>query len=301
MAEYLDYAHEYLNLTYTLTCGQAFRWKQDNEGWWAAPVKGKVIRVKEQDNGFLWETLPGKPDLALFNSYFRLDDDVPAIYEHLSNADEHLAVLVKQFAGLRLVRQDPEETIISYVCSTANSVPRISKSVDELSRMYGTFIASAGGVDHYAFPSISALASADPDEMHNKAGLGWRGSNIVTVARQILSHPKDWLLSMRSRSYEDAKADLVALRGIGAKIADCVCLFSLDKDKAVPVDTHIRQVAARFYMPDLKTKTITPAAYDKIVQVFWDKFGDYAGWAQEFLYYEDLLRTSRQQAIPIAR
>jgi len=288
MALAVDYPKNFLNLTYTLTCGQAFRWRIDAEGWWAAPVRGRVIRIKEADSGFLWQTLPGEPDAALVSDYFRLDDDIAAIYSHLASSDEHVSELVERFRGLRLVRQDPEETILSFVCSTANSVPRITAAIEELSRRYGRPIIEAGGLKHYSFPETAALASAGPDDLARVGSLGWRGPNIVLVAQQILSRPRGWLGSLRSLSYEEAKAELLTLRGIGRKIADCVCLFALDKDEAVPVDTHIRQAAERLYLPDLRTKTITPAAYDKIVQVFREKFDGYAGWAQEFLYYEDI-------------
>jgi N-glycosylase/DNA lyase len=290
MTEYLEYPQEYLNLSHTLTCGQSFRWKVDDEGWWAAPVRGRVIRIREADSGFLWETLPGEPDFALVSDYFRLDDDVRAIYAHLARSDEHMAKLTERFRGLRLLRQEPAETILSYICSAANSVPRIAAAVEELSQSYGHPIARVGGLNHYCFPELSTLAAADPDGLARAAGLGWRGSSIAAVAKQILSRPIGWLESLRSATHDQAKSELLTLRGIGAKIADCVCLFALDKDQAVPVDTHVRQVTARLYLPDLKARTVTPATYDKIVRVFRERFGPYAGWAQEFLYYEDLLR-----------
>lgn len=293
MIQHIDYPREYLNLVYTLTCGQAFRWKLDDDGYWAAPVCGKVVRTKEDETGFLWETIPGDPDAALLSDYFRLNDDIRAIYSHLSQSDGHVADLIDRYHGLRLLRQNPEETILSYVCSTANSVPRISRSIERFSQKYGQFIAEVGGRDHYSFPTVNALASADPTELTNIGGLGWRGSNIVMVAKQMLDHGEGWLDGLRSVSYHEAKRELLALRGIGSKIADCVCLFSLDKDEAVPVDTHIRQVAVRYYMPGLTTKTITASAYEKIVGVFREKFGEYAGWAQELLYYEDLMRGRR--------
>jgi len=301
MSNILEYPKEYLNLTYTLTCGQAFRWKLDDEGWWSAPVKGKVLRIKETGSSFLWETYPDSADYELLQDYFRLQDDVAAIYAHLADSDEHMRELIGRFAGLRIVRQDPYEAIFSYVCSTANSVPRISNAVDQLSKRYGSHIVTVGGREHYSFPGLMSFAEADDNEIAKIGGLGWRGPNIAMVARQILNSPGGWLESLRNAAYAEAKSELMSLRGIGAKIADCICLFALDKDEAVPVDTHIRQVAVRYFMPELKTKTITPAAYDKIVQVFWEKFGKYAGWAQEYLYYEDLLRTRKERAIPPAR
>lgn len=295
MASFLQYPCEFLNLERTLTCGQAFRWKLDQEGWWSAPVQNKLIRIRRTDDGFMWETHPGEPDSGLIIDYFRFSDDVPSIYSNLAEKNGHIAGLLKTYEGLRLLRQQPTETLLSYICSTANSVTRISRAIDELSRKLGDFIVRAGGIDHYSFPDIQTLALVDPDELSGIGSLAWRGRSMVSVAQQLLEREPGWLEQLKREPYEYAKAELVKLRGVGAKIADCVCLFSLDKDEAVPVDTHIRQVAARYFMPDLTTKTITPAAYSKIVQVFHNAFGHYAGWAQEFLYLEDLSRGRMHQ------
>ena len=101
----------------------------------------------------------------------------------------------------------------------------------------------------------------------------------------------DWLISLRGVPYSQAKSELLKIKGVGEKIADCVCFFSLDKDEAVPVDTHVRQLAHRLFMPEMKAKSITSAVYRRITEVFAERYGPLAGWAQEFLFYEDLLRT----------
>ncbi len=290
MAEYLEYPKNLLNLEYTLNCGQAFRWQIDADGWWGAPVCGKVLRIRSEQAGFKWETTGDPSDERLFCHYFRMDEDVRAIYDHLAQADDHLADLVQRFGGLRLVRQEPAETLLSFICSAANSIPRISKAVEALSASYGTFIAEIADRRYYSFPGVESLAAADPQQLQKTGGLGWRGESIVAVAEQVLSKPNNWLISLRDASYDEAKAELMTIRGVGAKIADCVCLFSLEKNQAVPVDTHIRQVAERLFMPHLKTKSVTAAAYKRITEAFFERYGQYAGWAQEFLYYEDIVR-----------
>jgi N-glycosylase/DNA lyase len=290
LTAHLDYPKKYLNLHYTFTCGQAFRWKMDSDGWWGAPVKGKIVRIKESESGFDWQTFPGEPDLVLFRDILRLDTDVPAIYSHLSSCDVRLAELIQRFKGLRLLRQEPAEALLSYVCSPANSVPRISGSIEALSQRYGQFIGEIAGRKYYAFPDTQSLACANATEVSSVGVLGWRGSSIVSVAQQILSRPEGWLDSLRTASYSHAKSELTKLSWIGPKIADCIALFALNKDEAVPVDTHVRKVACRHYMTDLKTKTLTRCTYEKIVNVFNGLFGNYAGWAQEFLFYDDLLK-----------
>lgn len=302
MSELLKMPKHHLNLQFTLACGQAFRWRHDREGFWAAPVKGKVVRIKEANEGFLWETLPGEPDWGLVSETFRFEVDIEQVYSKLSAADDRVAHLVNEvYPGMRVLRQDPTETLLSYVCSTANSVPRIMRAIEELSEKHGMFIAEVGGRRHFAFPTPQAFIAADPDELAAVGGLAFRGPNIAMVARQILERPSGWLDSLRFAEYAQAKSELMELRGIGAKIADCVCLFALDKDQAVPVDTHIRQVAERYYMPGLKLKTITTAAYNRISSVFFEKFGQWAGWAQEFLFYEDLQRARKLDTSEVMR
>jgi N-glycosylase/DNA lyase len=222
--------------------------------------------------------------------YFRLNVSLGNLYCDWVKSDGRLVDALKRFQGLRVVRQEPEETLLSYICSAANSVPRISTAVEAMSRRYGDFVATVDGQDHYAFPTAEALASANIDELANEFGLGFRGSNLHSVAEQLVERSVEWLNGLRTASYERAREELLSIKGVGSKIADCVLLFSLDKDQAFPVDTHIRQIAVKHYLPEFKQKTLTTSVYQQIVDHFQHKFGPYAGWAQEYLFYDDLLR-----------
>ena len=134
------------------------------------------------------------------------------------------------------------------------------------------------------------LACAEATALMEAESLGFRARNVTDVARQILDRGDGWLPSLVDMPYDQARGELVSIRGVGRKIADCVCLFALGKDEAVPVDTHIRQLAHRLWLPEMKAKTITDAVYRRIVEAFAQRYGALAGWAQQFLYYEDLLR-----------
>jgi N-glycosylase/DNA lyase len=193
------------------------------------------------------------------------------------------------------LRQDPTETLLSFVCSAANSIPRICAAIEELARLCGQTVCEKGGLCYYAFPQPERLASARQGELDDVACLGFRGKNLRSVASQIVERGEGWLMGLRDASYDEALPELLSIRGVGQKIADCVCLFSLDKDEAVPVDTHVRQLAHRLFLPDMRAKSITDGVYRRIVEAFRERFGERAGWAQQFLFYEDLLR-SRAQA-----
>ncbi len=286
----LHVSREELDLTHTLTPGQSFRWKRDDQGRWTAAVRRRVVRVWREESEIRYEILPRGPGDAFINDYFHLDVKLARLYHDFIQADGRIVQAIERFKGLRVLRQEPEETLLSYICSAANTVPRISAAVEALSRHYGERVAIVDGHDYYSSPTVEALADADADDLANLCGLGFRGVNLSSVARQLVDRPRGWLDSLREASYEEARAELLGIRGVGLKIADCVLLFSLDKDQAFPVDVHIHRVAVKHYMPKLRGKTLTPAVYQRIVDYFQRKFGSYAGWAQEYLYYDDLLR-----------
>jgi N-glycosylase/DNA lyase len=291
----LDTPHEELNLEHCLMSGQAFRWRAAHDGWWRGVVRDSLVGIRRAREGLECFTLPEPGREELVREFFRLDADIRGIYASLSGADEHLARLIERFRGLRLLRQVPEEALLSFCCSAANSIPRIMTAVEELSRKYGRHLVSWHGQDFHAFPAATDFLRVDVKELADTAGLGFRGENLACVAGQILEKPPGWLEELRAVPYEQANRELVAFRCIGRKIADCVCLFALDKDEAVPVDTHVRQLAARFWFSDMKAKTVTPAVYDRVVAAFHERYGGLAGWAQQFLFYEDVL-LSRERA-----
>lgn len=288
--ESIDPRGQPLDLDITLSCGQAFRWRKREDGVWSGVVRDKLIELAVADGELLWRTFPAG-GIELVRDYLRLNDDVNAIYGYLAGRDPHLAQLTRRFHGLRLLRQDPAETLLSFICSAANSIPRITAAIEGLAEQYGDLVCEREDVCYHAFPTVQRLVELDSLTPQLTQALGFRGDNLRTVARQLRERGEGWLTSLRKVSYPEAKTALLGIRGVGRKIADCTCLFSLDKDEAVPVDTHVRQLAFRLFLPDLKAKSLTDALYRKIVDAFEERYGRYAGWAQEFLYYEDLLRT----------
>lgn len=286
----IDLQGQPLDLDTTLACGQAFRWRRREDGIWHGVIGDRLIELFVEGDVLCWRTFPGG-GLELVSDYLRLSDDVNAIYANLGDSDPYLKGVIERFHGLRLVRQDPNEALLSFVCSAANSIPRISRAIEEMARLYGELVCEQGSLCYYAFPKPERLARLQPRELYSVGSLGFRGEVLRSVSGHILGQGEGWLTGLRETDYEDAKQQLTAMRGVGAKIADCVCLFSLDKDEAVPVDTHVRQLAHRLFLPDMKAKSITDAVYKRIVEAFRERYGPHAGWAQQFLFYEDLLRS----------
>ena len=282
-----EYNPEQFSLDHTLASGQCFRWKRRPDGWWAGVVGSNVLGVKQEGERFLWWSFPGPGGEGVLRDYFTLDTDLGEIVRVISDADAAAGEAARRWQGLRVLRQDPEEAILSFVCSTANSVPRIAYSIGEFSKHYGEPVAEIDGQTYYTFPGASVLARVDPTELSKRTSLGFRGANLVKVAKQLDERGPGWAMSLRDMPYEQAHKELVALNGIGAKIADCVCLFALDKPQAVPVDTHVWQLAKDLYFPDWpERKSLTGAAYNTVAGAFRDRFGDLAGYAQNFLFYD---------------
>lgn len=290
-----SFAKGLMNLEYTLSNGQMFRWRKSEGDWWEAVTGARLLRLRlagsDAEDHFEFETYPGEPDFDLLHHFFRLDVDLEALYTSWLEADPYLGALGSRFAGLRIVRQEPEECLLSFVCSTANFIPNIMRSIATISRAWGTpIVSSQGKVVTHSFPHAEVLAQIDPVELAEKSGLEWRAANLAKVARQIAAKPSGWLEQVGKLDYESARGELMRLEGVGPKIADCVCLFAMAKDQAVPVDTHVWQLTRERYLPTLKGKSVSPNGYAQVLSFFQSRF-EKAGWAQQYLFYDHLLES----------
>lgn len=153
--------------------------------------------------------------------------------------------------------------------------------VEKLAQFYGTKICDYNGTTYYSFPNVENLASDQVEQTLRENGFGYRSKYISHSAKYITDHGGDqWVTQLKLMKYEEAKKELINLMGIGAKVADCICLMSLGHLQAIPVDTHIYQIAARWYMPKLaKQKTVTEKIYNEIGDHFRKLYGPLAGWA----------------------
>ncbi|MCL7414689.1 MAG: DNA-3-methyladenine glycosylase 2 family protein [ANME-2 cluster archaeon] len=259
------------NLHYTLDCGQVFRW-QHSEEWWVGVVAGHIVRAQQVDSGLEVQTGLGRDRIL---KYFRLDDDMERIYSSI-NRDAVMDGLIQQYRGMHLIRQQPWECLVSYMASSCKSIPNIKDSISNLCRQYGDDL---GG--YFSFPSAQTLAQTTENQLR-QTKLGFRAGNILEVAKLVDRGELDLELPFELE-YNKARELLMGIRGIGPKIADCVLLFAYDKLEAFPADTHILSVMQEHYGQYLDG----PATRlnDMIGQFARSYFGDYAGYAQQYLYY----------------
>jgi len=218
--------------------------------------------------------------------YLRLDVDLEAVHAFLRDRDPRMDEAIAGFGGLRVLGQPPQETLLTFVCTPANNIIRITRSIDALARLYGEPIATIGGESFHTFPTPRALAARDPGELARTAGLGFRGENLRRIATVLaLDRPPGWPAELVGGNYEAARRELMALPSIGPKIADCIALFALRADGAVPVDTHVWGLARELFGGRFQRRTLTPAIYEEVRAAFDERFGPWAGWAQQYLFH----------------
>ncbi len=285
-----------LSLQHTLASGQAFRWQRDRQGWWSAVIQSEptpiILRCWQDREQLYYQTYPRANNLTAVSTYFQLDVDLPALEIGWRRAaGQEIASGLDHFAGLRVTMQDPVECLFSFLCSSVAPIYRIRRGIDAMCRTLGARIGEVGGQEHFAFPPLEYMADANRD-LYDKMGLGFRGGNVKESAKELIARGgRDYLLTLRAMPYAEAQAQLVSLPGVGAKIADCVCLFSLAKQEAVPLDVHVTRVAKRLFSEARAYNSLTGRAYAAIAELFRRRFGPYAGWAQQYLFYNELLST----------
>ncbi len=222
--------------------------------------------------------------------YFGLNDDLQKIKESI-NKDEHICLALEKLWGLRLIHQDPWECLASYICATYKGIPAIKSMLNNLAQRFGEKTVFEG-YKFSTFPSAKAIACA-PLENLVACGLGYRAKYLKRTAEQIVEQQCN-LEDLRQMSYGEAKNILCGFLGVGPKVADCVLLFSLGKYEAFPLDVWIKRVVLQYYSHLLpkelaqklsQSVKLSNSEYSKISAVCRTYFGEYAGYAQEYLYH----------------
>ena len=239
--------------------------------------------------------------------YFQLDVGMVGLYEKWSKSCSRLSKIAECIPGVRIIRQDPWECLISFICSSNNNIPRITKMLASLRREYGQPLlripvtAESNSREYhqlYSFPSLEELTlQATDEDLRGKCGMGYRASYILETMKILRDKERGGEEYLRTvlRNINDpleVQARLCEFKGVGRKVADCVALFSLDQENAIPVDTHVWNIAIRDYDPKgtLKTnvKSLTPSNYRLVGDIFRSRFLYKAGWAHSLLFVAEL-------------
>ena len=274
-----------LDLRSTLLSGQAFRWRAE-DGWYKGVVSGKAVRLRSTAEGVEVDAArDGDGALALkVRDYLSLDTDIEVIYQAMS-FDDRLRDAIDRYRGMRVLRQDPWECLVSFICSSASNIPRITRNIESICESFGAPVDGTSSGLH-AFPAPEALAVDGAAKRMRELGLGYRADYVASTARSIAGGEVD-LMSLRESPYEVALEALVSLDGVGDKVANCVMLFSLDKPEAFPVDTWIDKAVQDWYLGGAKIPRT------KMRLWAMEHFKGYAGYANHYLFHDRRIRNTR--------
>jgi N-glycosylase/DNA lyase len=247
---------------------------------------------------------------ALVHHYLNLTPNLTSLYAQWSAADVNFAKKAPKFTGVRILRQDSWEALVGFICSSNNNIARISQMMHKLCLHYGPLIGTLDGEVYHDFPEPKDLAKDGVEANLRALGFGYRAKYIWKTACMVVEKEEGWLDGLRNPEvpllgapagdsgewkaqgrdgYRAAHEALITLQGVGPKVADCVCLMGLGWGEAVPVDTHVWQIAQRDYKFGRgKHSSLTKATYDAVGDKFRSLWGKEAGWAHSVLFTADL-------------
>lgn len=256
------------DLIHTFECGQCFRWNKNCDHSYTGVVGNCVINVKQKNDCFEFDC----NDELLINSYFDLEKDYCGIKKRLSSIDDVLPKAIPAGYGIRLLKQDPWEALVSFIISANNNIPRIKKIVESLCCNFGTEI-KYNDTSYYTFPSSDAISKLTVEQL-DVIKSGFRAKYIIDASQKVSNGIVD-LEAVYSMNTNDAREYLKQIKGVGNKVADCVLLFAYQKYDVFPKDVWIKKVLNDLYGVDEKN-------FDDFVA---EHFGNLAGFAQQYLFY----------------
>lgn len=257
-------------------CGQAFNWTKEEDESYTTCAFSKILNVKKEGKDIILST--NREDFEnLWMDYFDLQTNYEKIKSNLL-IDETMDAAISYGHGIRILNQDPYETIISFIISANNRINQIKNSISLISKYYGTYIGTYRGKDYYNFPSVEVLAQADPQDLRKYCKVGFRDTRIVEASKEILKWDSSFD-DLMDLPREELKDLLMSLAGVGPKVSDCIILFAFKDKSAFPVDVWIKRVMENLY---LDGETISQK---KVADFGREKFGPYAGVAQQYLFY----------------
>lgn len=280
MKEEITIKVKFFNLKYTLECGQCFRWKEveEEENTYIGVIKDRVIKIKQEGDKLFVRSNNMENLEQVVTEYFDLNKDYQKIEQEISSIDNHVKEAVKRSSGLRLLNQDFFETLISYIISANNNIPRISKSVNEISKRYGKKIIFENE-EYYLFPTAQELENVSIDE-YRKCGVGFRDSYIYSTVKDILEGKFD-IYSINDKKTATLRKELLNLKGVGPKVADCILLFACGRGEVFPIDVWVERVMSVLYFKETNGKM----KKRDILEYAYNNFKDYAGIVQQHLFY----------------
>ncbi|KAL9092905.1 MAG: hypothetical protein Q9159_000529 [Coniocarpon cinnabarinum] len=312
-------------------------WRKSAEDVWSCALHGRILSLRQTPTHLHYSALsrsfqapPSPPSsqtsedddtLDLVKHYLNLGPNLTDLYEQWMKADPNFRKKAPKFAGVRILRQDAWEALVGFICSSNNNIARISQMVEKLCKHYGRLVGYMNEEPYHDFPTPKSLTNPNVEQHLRSLGFGYRAKYLYQTAVLVTEKEEGWLDTLRNpespafgkaartggemrpegrEGYRDAHEALLSLQGVGPKVADCVCLMGLGWGEAVPVDTHVWQIAVRDYkFGKGKHSSLTKATYDAVGNKFRSLWGKEAGWAHSVLFTADLRAFSERLAAKI--
>lgn len=261
-----------INLEHVFECGQCFRWNDElSDGSYVGVASGNLCHMKLEGDALILETTGGSEEF--WRDYLDLNTDYSEFKRQLISTEPKIEPAIDNGYGIRILRQDFFEVLISFIVSQNNNIPRIKKCIESLCRNYGEPICEYNGIMRYSFPSPEALARARVSDLA-ELKLGYRCEYIVRAAEQFLREGK----LDNSLSTDEFQRALLSYHGIGPKVANCILLFGIRDMRAFPIDVWVKKIMNDMYGFELNNI--------KGMQAFArEHFGDLSGIAQQYLFF----------------
>lgn len=262
---------DYFNPGQIADSGQCFRWKEEENGHYSLIAFGKKLEIWEKEEGFAFSTDENEW-YSIWSAYFDLETDYASLGKKIDQfGDAHLRDSFEKGSGIRILRQDLWEMIVSFIISQNNNIPRIRGSIEKLCEKAG-LPAEGGG---YRFPGPGEVSR---EVFFDKSmGFGYRDQYLANIYEFAEKNPF-FLDELRKMDYNNALGALLKIKGIGNKVANCICLFGLHHVEAFPIDTHVKQLMDKYYPEGLDLKPYEGAA----------------GIIQQYLFYAEIRKDGNQ-------
>lgn len=265
------------DLAQTLECGQCFHFVKLDEEDYVLTAKGYVLHVSQEADTVTFYDTDKDEYVNVWKDYFDMDRDYSAIKKKLLEKDDKLKDAIESMWGVRILNQDFFETLISFIISQNKQIPHIKKIVADISAKFGTYKGTYGGADMYTFPTLEQLANASEEDF-KELKTGFRAPYIMDAIRRNMAGQFD-INELKSMDYDSCIKELMTIKGVGEKVANCVSLFGLGKKEAFPVDVWIKRIMETMYFDGVDTPK------DKIAAFAKEQFGELGGFAQQYLFY----------------
>lgn len=260
----------------TLNCGQCFHFRQIGENEFGVVAFGRLLHISQAGERVCFHNTDMQEFEQVWRGYFDLDTDYAQIKSQLAESGTELAAAMKEMWGVRILRQEFWETLMSFIISQNKQIPHIKQIVWAISEKYGDYLGNLGGVDFFSFPSVEQLSSVTAEDF-KELKTGFRAPYLANAVECVNGKIVDESV-LRTLSGEECIENLCKIKGVGRKVGSCVTLFSLSKMECFPIDVWIQRIMEHIYFH----RTATKAEIEKLAS---ERFGALGGYAQQYLFY----------------